>query len=50
MKQVFVSQHPLVRHKQTLLRRIETEPKKFRVNSAGESPVQGEGSKEGASG
>ncbi len=30
MGQVFVSQHPLVRHKQTLLRRIETEPKKFR--------------------
>ncbi len=30
MEQVFVSQHPLVRHKQTLLRRTETEPKKFR--------------------
>ena len=30
MKQVYVSQHPLVRHKQTLLRRVETEPKKFR--------------------
>jgi uracil phosphoribosyltransferase len=30
MSQVYVSQHPLVRHKQTLLRRTETEPKKFR--------------------
>ena len=30
MKQVYVSRHPLVRHKQTLLRRVETEPKKFR--------------------
>ncbi len=30
MQQVFVSPHPLVRHKQTLLRRVETEPKKFR--------------------
>src|SRR5215210_2660345 len=30
MQQVYVSQHPLVRHKQTLLRRVETEPKKFR--------------------
>ena len=30
MRQVHVSQHPLVRHKQTLLRRVETEPKKFR--------------------
>ncbi len=30
MKQIYVSQHPLVRHKQTLLRRVETEPKKFR--------------------
>ncbi len=30
MRQVYVSQHPLVRHKQTLLRRVETEPKKFR--------------------
>jgi uracil phosphoribosyltransferase len=27
---VYVSSHPLVRHKQTLLRRVETEPKKFR--------------------
>lgn len=27
---VHVSSHPLVRHKQTLLRRVETEPKKFR--------------------
>ncbi len=27
---VHVSTHPLVRHKQTLLRRLETEPKKFR--------------------
>ena len=30
MQRVFVSQHPLVQHKQTLLRRVETEPKKFR--------------------
>ena len=30
MDNVFVSQHPLVRHKLTLLRRRETEPKKFR--------------------
>lgn len=30
MDQVFVSTHPLVQHKLTLLRRIETEPKKFR--------------------
>jgi uracil phosphoribosyltransferase len=30
MEQVFVSRHPLVQHKLTLLRRIETEPKKFR--------------------
>lgn len=30
MDQVFVSRHPLVQHKLTLLRRIETEPKKFR--------------------
>ena len=30
MQQVFVSQHPLVQHKLTLLRRVETEPKKFR--------------------
>lgn len=30
MKQVFVSQHPLVQHKQTLLRHVESEPKKFR--------------------
>jgi uracil phosphoribosyltransferase len=27
---VFISQHPLVHHKQTLLRRTVTEPKKFR--------------------
>ncbi|GAC1356472.1 MAG: uracil phosphoribosyltransferase [Herpetosiphon sp.] len=27
---VFVSRHPLVQHKQTLLRAVETEPKKFR--------------------
>ncbi|GAB4121431.1 MAG: uracil phosphoribosyltransferase [Roseiflexaceae bacterium] len=30
MGQVHVSQHPLILHKLTLLRRIETEPKKFR--------------------
>jgi uracil phosphoribosyltransferase len=30
MQHAHVSQHPLVRHKQTLLRRVETEPKKFR--------------------
>lgn len=30
MSQVFVSTHPLVQHKLTLLRRVETEPKKFR--------------------
>ena len=30
MNQVYVSRHPLVQHKQTLLRRVETEPKKFR--------------------
>lgn len=30
MNQVFVSSHPLVQHKLTLLRRAETEPKKFR--------------------
>lgn len=30
MENVFVSQHPLVQHKLTLLRRKETEPKKFR--------------------
>jgi uracil phosphoribosyltransferase len=30
LKQVHVSNHPLVQHKLTLLRRIETEPKKFR--------------------
>lgn len=30
MDNVFVSQHPLARHKLTLLRRRETEPKKFR--------------------
>jgi len=27
---VFESQHPLIKHKVTLLRRVETEPKKFR--------------------
>ncbi len=27
---VFESQHPLIKHKLTLLRRVETEPKKFR--------------------
>jgi uracil phosphoribosyltransferase len=30
MPQVYVSQHPLVKHKLTLLRSIETKPKKFR--------------------
>jgi uracil phosphoribosyltransferase len=30
VEQVFVSNHPLVQHKLTLLRRVETEPKKFR--------------------
>lgn len=30
MEQVFVSRHPLVQHKLTLMRRVETEPKKFR--------------------
>lgn len=30
MEQVYVSDHPLVQHKLTLLRRVETEPKKFR--------------------
>ena len=30
MARVFVSDHPLVRHKLTLLRSIDTEPKKFR--------------------
>ena len=30
MSNVHVSTHPLVQHKQTLLRRVETEPKKFR--------------------
>lgn len=30
MPQVHVSTHPLVQHKQTLLRRVETESKKFR--------------------
>ena len=30
MAQVMISQHPLVRHKLTLLRRATTEPKKFR--------------------
>lgn len=30
MSQVFVSQHPLVKHKLTLLRNITTKPKKFR--------------------
>lgn len=30
MEQVHVSSHPLVQHKLTLLRRVETEPKKFR--------------------
>ncbi len=30
MSQVFVSQHPLVKHKLTLLRNVNTKPKKFR--------------------
>lgn len=30
MSQVYVSQHPLVKHKLTLLRNVETKPKKFR--------------------
>ncbi len=30
MARVFVSQHPLIRHKATLLRSVDTEPKKFR--------------------
>ena len=30
VEQVYVSSHPLVQHKLTLLRRVETEPKKFR--------------------
>lgn len=30
MQQVFESRHPLVQHKLTLLRRVQTEPKKFR--------------------
>jgi uracil phosphoribosyltransferase len=30
VEQVYVSKHPLVQHKLTLLRRSETEPKKFR--------------------
>ena len=30
MQQIYVSRHPLVQHKQTLLRRAETEPKQFR--------------------
>lgn len=30
MEQVFISRHPLVQHKLTLLRRTATEPKKFR--------------------
>ena len=30
MQQIFVSRHPLVQHKQTLLRRAETESKQFR--------------------
>jgi len=30
MAHIHVSTHPLVQHKQTLLRRVETEPKKFR--------------------
>lgn len=29
-ERVFESQHPLIKHKVTLLRRLETEPKKFR--------------------
>jgi len=30
MSQVLVSNHPLIRHKLTLLRSVKTEPKKFR--------------------
>jgi uracil phosphoribosyltransferase len=30
MQQIYVSRHPLVQHKQTLLRRAGTEPKQFR--------------------
>jgi len=30
MAQVLVSNHPLIRHKLTLLRSVKTEPKKFR--------------------
>ncbi len=30
MARVFVSEHPLIRHKATLLRSVDTEPKKFR--------------------
>lgn len=30
MKNVFISQHPLVAHKLSLIRRVTTEPKKFR--------------------
>lgn len=30
MARVFVSNHPLIRHKVTLLRNVDTEPKKFR--------------------
>ena len=30
MREVHLSRHPLVQHKQTLLRRAQTEPKKFR--------------------
>lgn len=30
MSNVFVSQHPLVRHKLSILRDVNTEPKKFR--------------------
>jgi len=30
MDKVFISDHPLIRHKLTLLRSVETEPKKFR--------------------
>ena len=30
MAQIFVSKHPLIRHKVTLLRNVETGPKKFR--------------------
>ena len=52
MSQVYVSQHPLVKHKLTLLRNIATKPKKFRelvrelaillayeATAAGTSPV-----------